>query len=76
MVPLLAGGQCTSVTPGTPERSRMFQASAARCTELMMLFSLSIFGMVPSSVPRKIGLSRCVMAVTRTLCLSAWSPPK
>ncbi len=54
----------------------MFQARAARCTELMIEFSLSIFGMVPSSVPRMIGLLRWVMQVTRTLCLGAWSPPK
>jgi hypothetical protein len=42
----------------------------------MIEFSLSIFGKVPSSVPRKIGLSRWEMQVTRTRCLRHWSPPK
>ena len=51
--------------PGTPARSSMFQAVDARMIDEQMPFSENEPGREPSIAPRRIGLLRWVMAVTR-----------
>src|SRR4029079_4214032 len=65
LMPVCTGGHHTSVMPGTPARSSTFQAVDARMIAEQLPFSENEPGREPSMAPRRIGLLRWVMAVTR-----------
>ena len=73
-MPVCTGGHHTSVMPGTPARSSTFQAVDARMIDEQMPFSENEPGSEPSMAPRRIGLLRWVMAVTRMVGFGLLSP--